>query len=103
MASDIATGRTQLKEFSFELFDIYIKQLNDCFQESLRYYKDISIEKGIIRKKSVFILISNLHKKGTRRKCDALHDLVPFVQFKKREKHLRGSVTFSKGFSLQLY
>ena len=36
--------------------------------------------------------------------CDALRDLVPFVQFKKREKHTRRSVTFSKvaGFSLQL-
>ena len=29
-------------------------------------------------------------------KCDALPDLVPFVQFKKREKHLWSSVTFSK-------
>ena len=28
--------------------------------------------------------------------CDALHDLVPFVQFKKREKHPWRSVTFSK-------
>ena len=26
--------------------------------------------------------------------CDALHDLVPFVQFKKREKHPWRSVTF---------
>ena len=36
---------------------------------------------------------------------DALHDLVPFVQFKKREKHRWWSVTFSKvaGFSLQLF
>ena len=33
--------------------------------------------------------------------CDALCDLVPFVQFKKREKHPWGTVTFSKvaGFS----
>ena len=33
--------------------------------------------------------------------CDALRDLVPFVQFKKREKHQRKSVTVSKieGFS----
>ena len=31
--------------------------------------------------------------------CDALRDLVPFVQFKKREKHPWKSVTFS----LQLY
>ena len=28
--------------------------------------------------------------------CDALHDLVPFVQFKKREKHPYRSVNFSK-------
>ena len=27
-------------------------------------------------------------------KCDALRDLVPFVQFKKCEKHLWRSVTF---------
>ena len=35
-------------------------------------------------------------------KCGALRDLVPFVQFKKREKHPWRSVTFSKvvGFSL---
>ena len=37
--------------------------------------------------------------------CDVLYDLVPFAQFKKREKHSWRSVTFSKvaGFSLQLY
>ena len=37
--------------------------------------------------------------------CDVLHDLVPFEQFKKREKHPSTSVTFGKiaGFSLQLY
>ena len=36
--------------------------------------------------------------------CGALRDLVPFVQFKKREKHPRRSVNFSKvaGSSLQL-
>ena len=28
--------------------------------------------------------------------CDALRDLVPFVQFKKREKHLWRDVTLSK-------
>ena len=28
--------------------------------------------------------------------CDALHDLVPFVQFKKHEKHAWRSGTFSK-------
>ena len=28
--------------------------------------------------------------------CDVLHDLVPFEQFKNREKHPWRSVTFSK-------
>ena len=38
-------------------------------------------------------------------KCDALRDLLAFVQFKKREKHPWRSVTLSKvaSFSLQLY
>ena len=36
--------------------------------------------------------------------CDALRNLVPFVQFKKHEKHLLRSATFSKAASsLQLY
>ena len=37
--------------------------------------------------------------------CGAFRDLVAFVQFKKREKHLQRRVNFSKvaGFSLQLY
>ena len=37
--------------------------------------------------------------------CGALHDLVPFVPFKKREKHPLRIVNFSKvaAFSLQLY
>ena len=29
-------------------------------------------------------------------KCDALHKLIPFVQFKKREKHTWRNVTFSE-------
>ena len=37
--------------------------------------------------------------------CDALRDLVAFVQFKKREKHPWRSVNFSKvaGFSITYY
>ena len=31
--------------------------------------------------------------------CDALRDLVPFEQFKKREKHLWGSFTFRKAYN----
>ena len=46
------------------------------------------LSRGNYRKKSVVI-------------CDdALRDLVPFVQFKKREKHPWRSVTFSKGADL---
>ena len=38
-------------------------------------------------------------------KCNVLRDLVPFVQFRKQEKHPLRSATFSKvaDFSLQLY
>ena len=45
-----------------------------------------------------------IFKKNQNNKCGALFDLVPFVQFKKREKHPWRSVTSSKvaGFSLQL-
>ena len=37
--------------------------------------------------------------------CGEMRDLVPFLQFKIREKHPQGSVTLSKvaAFSLQLY
>ena len=37
--------------------------------------------------------------------CGTLHDLVPFVQFKKREKHPWRSVTFSKvaGWSFSFF
>ena len=34
--------------------------------------------------------------------CDVLHDLVPFVQFKKSEKHPRRSATFNKVASFYL-
>ena len=51
------------------------------FQKTLIWQ---SFSRGNYRKKSVVI-------------CDdALRDLVPFVQFKKREKHPWRSVTFSK-------
>ena len=35
--------------------------------------------------------------------CDALRDLVPFVQFKKREKRPWRRVTFSKAYFKQVY
>ena len=34
---------------------------------------------------------------------DALHDLVPFVQFKKREKHPWRNVTFSEVIRFTFY
>ena len=39
----------------------------------------------------------------SRKKCDALRDLVPFVHFNKREKHPWKSVTFSKVALLHRY
>ena len=37
--------------------------------------------------------------------CDALRDLISFIQYRKREQHPRKSITFSKAaeLSLQLY
>ena len=37
-----------------------------------------------------------MHVLKVKEKCDAMRNLVPFVQFKKREKHPWRSVTFSK-------
>ena len=45
-----------------------------------------------------FFLIMKIFK-FSRTNCDTLRDLVPFVQFKRREKHPRRKVTFT----LQLY
>ena len=44
-------------------------------------------------------------RKEFSKEGDALHNLVPFAQFKRREKHSWSSVTFSKvkDFSLQFY
>ena len=37
-----------------------------------------------------------IHGRKKMNICDALHDLVPFAQFKKREKNPWRSVNFSK-------
>ena len=50
-----------------------------------------------IQKSGFFFIMKIFNFSQTN--CDALHDLVPFVQFKRREKHPRRSVTFT----LQLY
>ena len=57
----------------------------------------------ILRRGNYFVKIRNrittLNLTGifsvTKNICDALCDLVPFLQFKKREKHPKRSVTFS--------
>ena len=52
-----------------------------------------------INKKISYNAVRNRHIKGifrTPSQSDVLHDLVPFIQFKKREKHPWRSVTFSK-------
>ena len=65
----------------------------------------------ILRTQNVFFTIQNLIWSGksngqeiatpggkhmNKYNCDPLHDLVPFAQVKKREKHPWRSVTFSK-------
>ena len=42
------------------------------------------------------ILVLTLFHFSEKIICNALRDLVPFVQYKKREKHPRKSVTFNK-------
>ena len=51
------------------------------------------------------ISVFSQRQKSTLFACDALRDLVPFLQLKKREKRQCRSDTFIKvaGFSLQLY
>ena len=61
---------------------VYIYAVN-CSCPTLRYSN--CAEENI---RGVFWILSNI--------CDALRDLVLFVQFKKREKHPWMSVTFSK-------
>ena len=60
---------------------------------------------GAFLQKQLRVLASSIFAKQHHHNCGALHDLVPFVQFKSREKYPKRNVTFSKvaGFSLQLY
>ena len=45
-----------------------------------------------------FVLLESfiVHYRSVSEICDTLRDLIPFLQFKKREKHPWRSVTFSK-------
>ena len=57
------------------------------------------------KKHSMFIGPAMLHFAKYEDTCNALRDLVPFVHFKKREKHPWRSANFSKvaGFSLSRF
>ena len=59
------------------------------------------LEKTYIDKKP-FCLIFSLAVKNVNQSniCDALDDLVPFLQFKKRDKHSWRKDTFSKAAGL---
>ena len=52
-----------------------------------------------------FLDALQIWREKTGARTDALHDLEPFLQFKKRNKHPRRSVIFIKfpDFSLELY
>ena len=60
---------------------------------------------SIVQKLLISLLISQEWEFSLLSICGALIDLVPFVQFKKREKHPWRGIAFSKvvGFSLQRY
>ena len=48
-------------------------------------------------------LLPNLKLRSRTQLCDALSDLVPFVQFKKREKHPWRGVNFSKAAAFSIW
>ena len=60
------------------------------------FFKAILVQKIIVIEFSDHWWKHQIIKNKIRDICDVLRDLVPFVQFKKHEKHLCRSVTFSK-------
>ena len=92
------------REFTFDFNLLLILVQSLCIQY-LHFNKKIGlrIDNKMTQVTWVFstILIENSLRTATKYFvfffiCDALHDLVPFVQFKTREKHPWRSVTFSK-------
>ena len=82
--------------------DMYTTFLYIFEKTAKKYMKCKKCKNAGIAKQSkwvIGILVRRIYK------CGPLRDLVPFVQFKKREKHPWRSVNFSKvaGFSPQLY
>ena len=70
-----------------------------CNQQAMSYPSPQCLI-GVIQAQEVTLLVDTnqtlskeLHHQHI---CGALHDLVPFVQLKKRKKHPWGSVTFNK-------
>ena len=61
----------------------------------LHLYVERRVGKKCIHKSDIEWPCENLSEKILSM-CDALRDLVPFVQFKKREKYPWRSVTFGK-------
>ena len=64
-------------------------------KNKLHLYVEGHVEKKCVYKSDIEWPCENLSEKILSM-CDALRDLVPFVQFKKREKHPWRSVTYSK-------
>ena len=61
----------------------------------------MSLQKTTLSKGLMFIDLTSYHSSTAEPiGCDALRDLVPFVRFKKHEKHLWRSVTFSTKLTL---
>ena len=68
-----------------------------CFPEDFQF---LSLKFKNMHFQNIIIFSGFVKTKDIESKCDALRDLVPFVQFKKREKQPRRSVTFSDSIAI---
>ena len=81
-----------VKGLRFHLVFKGIKTLSSFFVKYVIISFDSENQKSF-NEGQMYVALSRVTK--LKNTC-ALRDLVPFVQFKKREKHLRKSVNFSK-------
>ena len=85
--------------FSFEdIFKSQILCLESCKAQRGKVRKLLSHLRQVTKQKDHYKNIRNccIHRQISDDNCDALRDFVPFVQFKKREKHPWRIVTFRK-------
>ena len=83
------------------LQDIFADPREICLKAAKKFIviqsrKDLMIWNMLHDLQLVLFLTKVFFLLKTKKICDALRDLVPFGQFKKREKHPWRSVTYSK-------